>query len=385
MYDHAPSPSEPRAELAAARRAAHLAVTAGLTAALVVAGGLGPWARAAYAASADTEAELAALTEQVRDAAATHSEATANAAELDRQIAEQAEEILRIEQEVIPEQRDRASRAAANLYKMRESSSNIVSMLLSASSLSDFITQTKYLTSIQDDNVQALEEYESACAELEAKLAELSAARDQAGAETQRAADALAQASSAQQALEERAASEDAAEAAAARAAADEAAALQAQMEQEAVAADGGAGQTGGSDQGSAGSGDAGSSGGSASEAPSAPSAPADDAPSSDGGSSADEGGWLSGVASHYGTGDGLMGALTASGEPVTETSMGIAMLNVPLGTMVEIRYNGRSVIARVNDRGPYAHGRVIDMQPAVARALGFLSVGVDTVEYRFL
>ncbi len=375
MYDHAPSPSEPRAELTAARRAAHLAVTAGLTAALVVAGGLGPWARAAYAASADTEAELAALTEQVRDAAATHSEATANAAELDRQIAEQAEEILRIEQEVIPEQRDRASRAAANLYKMRESSSNIVSMLLSASSLSDFITQTKYLTSIQDDNVRALEEYESACAELEAKLAELSAARDQAGAETQRAADALAQASSAQQALEERAA----------RAAADEAAALQAQMEQEAAAADGGAGQTGGSDQGSAGSGDAGSSGGSASEAPSAPSAPADDAPSSDGGSSADEGGWLSGVASHYGTGDGLMGALTASGEPVTETSMGIAMLNVPLGTMVEIRYNGRSVIARVNDRGPYAHGRVIDMQPAVARALGFLSVGVDTVEYRFL
>mgnify|MGYP000835847717 FL=1 len=79
------------------------------------------------------------------------------------------------------------------------------------------------------------------------------------------------------------------------------------------------------------------------------------------------------------------MGGTTASGEKVTETSMGIAMLNVPLGTRVEIRYGGRSVIAYVNDRGPYAHGRVIDMQPAVARALNFVSVGVGTVQYRFL
>ena len=42
-------------------------------------------------------------------------------------------------------------------------------------------------------------------------------------------------------------------------------------------------------------------------------------------------------------------------------------------------------MIAYVNDRGPYVHGRVIDMQPAVARALNFLSVGVATVQYRFL
>ena len=107
--------------------------------------------------------------------------------------------------------------------------------------------------------------------------------------------------------------------------------------------------------------------------------------PEPDSGSSSNESGWLSGVASHYGTGDGFMGGVTASGDIVTETSMGVAMLNVPLGTYVEIRYNGRSVIAVVNDRGPYVHGRVIDMQPAVARALGFLSVGVDTVQYRFL
>ena len=74
-------------------------------------------------------------------------------------------------------------------------------------------------------------------------------------------------------------------------------------------------------------------------------------------------------MASYYGIGDGFMGGTTANGETVTETSMGIAMLNVPFGSRVEIRYGGRSVIAYVNDRGPYVHGRVIDMQPAVARA----------------
>ena len=95
--------------------------------------------------------------------------------------------------------------------------------------------------------------------------------------------------------------------------------------------------------------------------------------------------GWKSGVASYYGIGDGFMGGTTASGAIVTESSMGVAMLNVPLGTYVEISYGGKSVIAVVNDRGPYVHGRVIDMQPAVARALGFVSVGVGTVQYRFL
>ncbi len=79
------------------------------------------------------------------------------------------------------------------------------------------------------------------------------------------------------------------------------------------------------------------------------------------------------------------MGGTTANGSIVTETSMGIAMLNVPFGTYVEISYGGKSVVAVVNDRGPYAAGRVIDMQPAVARALNFLDVGVATVQYRFL
>ncbi len=95
--------------------------------------------------------------------------------------------------------------------------------------------------------------------------------------------------------------------------------------------------------------------------------------------------GWHSGLASHYGIDDGFMGGTCADGSIVTETSMGVAMRSVPLGTKVEISYNGRTVVATVVDRGPYHGNRVIDLQPAVARALGTVEAGVVTVQYRFL
>lgn len=375
-----------------ARPWARIACTAGLTVALGLTGTLAPFAQAAYAATPETLAELQQLSDQVAQAAATHSEATARAAELNSQIEEQANEILHIEQDVMPEYRERASEAASRLYKMRETTGNIMTLLFNAPSFSDFITQLKYLDTIQDENVSVLQDLEEASAELSAKVAELSQAKDEAMVEEQRASDALAQVSAAQAQMEQRAASEDAAEAEAARRAADEAAAVQQQMQQQSgavdatapVADDGAAtdqpatSQPAGdqaSEQAPAPEQGSGSEGGAVESAPDT---------STDTGSDSSSG-WMSGVASHYGTGDGLMGSATASGEPVTESSMCIAMLNVPLGTMVEIRYGGKTVVARVNDRGPYIHGRVIDMQPAVARALGFISVGVGTVEYRIL
>lgn len=357
-----------------------IACTAGLAAVLGLTGAFGPFVSVAHAATAETTVELDRLTEQVAQAQATHSDAIARATELNDQIAQQADEILHLEQDVMPVYRERAAEAASRLYKMHETSGNIISLLFSASSFSDFITQMKYLNAIQDDNASVLADLEEASAELNAKMAELTQAKDDALSEGQKAADALDQVSAAQAALEERAASEDAAEAEAARKAADEAAAIQAQMqhqyEQTSAAtesADDAISQQPEQDPAQ----DA-----SESETPQE-SEPAPETPQDS--SSDSESGWMTGVASHYGTGDGLMGSLTASGEPVTETSMCIAMLDVPLGTKVEIRYGGKTVVACVNDRGPYAHGRVIDMQPAVARALDFISVGVGTVEYRIL
>lgn len=351
---------------------ARIACVAGLTAALVGGSCLGVAPCSAYAATAQTETELAALTQQVNSAATTYQQATDRVNELNEQISEMADEILDFEQNKLPEQQQKASDAAANLYKLHVASPNVMSMLLNSASLGDLITQGKYLTTIQDDNTAELERLNAMHEELEAKMEELSSAKDEAEQEQQKASDALTSAQSAQAQMAARAQSEDAAEAEAARKAAEEAAATTAQMQQQ-----GSVSNSNGSSQGS----NAGSAG-------SAGSGSSTQQPSGTGGSSSgttSTSSWKSGVASYYGIGDGFMGGTTASGAIVTESSMGVAMLNVPLGTYVEISYGGRSVIAVVNDRGPYVHGRVIDMQPAVARALGFLSVGVGTVQYRFL
>lgn len=351
---------------------ARIACVAGLTAVLVGGSCLGVAPCSAYAATAQTETELAALTQQVNSAATTYQQATDRVNELNEQISEMADEILDFEQNKLPEQQQKASDAAANLYKLHVASPNVMSMLLNSASLGDLITQGKYLTTIQDDNTAELERLNAMHEELEAKMEELSSAKDEAEQEQQKASEALASAQSAQAQMAARAQSEDAAEAEAARKAAEEAAATTAQMQQ----------------QGSVSNSNGSSQGGNAGSAGSAGSGSSTQQPSGTGGSSSgttSTSSWKSGVASYYGIGDGFMGGTTASGAIVTESSMGVAMLNVPLGTYVEISYGGRSVIAVVNDRGPYVHGRVIDMQPAVARALGFLSVGVGTVQYRFL
>ena len=351
---------------------ARIACVAGLTAVLVGGSCLGVAPCSAYAATAQTETELAALTQQVNSAATTYQQATDRVNELNEQISEMADEILDFEQNKLPEQQQKASDAAANLYKLHVASPNVMSMLLNSASLGDLITQGKYLTTIQDDNPAELERLNAMHEELEAKMEELSSAKDEAEQEQQKASEALASAQSAQAQMAACAQSEDAAEAEAARKAAEEAAATTAQMQQQRSVSN-----SNGSSQGS-----------NAGNAGSANSSSSTQQPSGTGGSSSgttSTSSWKSGVASYYGIGDGFMGGTTASGAIVTESSMGVAMLNVPLGTYVEISYGGRSVIAVVNDRGPYVHGRVIDMQPAVARALGFLSVGVGTVQYRFL
>ena len=343
---------------------ARIACVAGLTAVLVGGSCLGVAPCSAYAATAQTEAELATLTQQVNSAATTYQQATDRVNELNEQISEMADEILDFEQNKLPEQQQKASDAAANLYKLQVASPNVMSMLLNSASLGDLITQGKYLSTIQDDNTAELECLNAMHEELESKMEELSSAKDEAEQEQQKASEALASAQSAQAQMAARAQSEDAAEAEAARKAAEEAAATTAQMQQQ------GSGSNGSNQDGNAGS-------SSSTQQPSGSGSASSGTVSTSG--------WRSGVASYYGIGDGFMGGTTASGAIVTESSMGVAMLNVPLGTYVEISYGGRSVIAVVNDRGPYVHGRVIDMQPAVARALGFLSVGVGTVQYRFL
>jgi len=51
-----------------------------------------------------------------------------------------------------------------------------------------------------------------------------------------------------------------------------------------------------------------------------------------------------------------------------------------PLGSMVTVSYRGRSVRCRINDRGPFIKGRVIDVSTSAARALGMIEAGVVLV-----
>ncbi|MDQ2084196.1 septal ring lytic transglycosylase RlpA family protein [Xanthobacteraceae bacterium Astr-EGSB] len=75
-----------------------------------------------------------------------------------------------------------------------------------------------------------------------------------------------------------------------------------------------------------------------------------------------------SGVASVY------SGGKTANGERAHAHGMTAAHRTLPFGTMVRVthRKSGKSVVVRINDRGPFIRGRVIDLTPAAARALGF-------------
>lgn len=78
-------------------------------------------------------------------------------------------------------------------------------------------------------------------------------------------------------------------------------------------------------------------------------------------------------------------GRKTAYGERVRPEALEGAHRLYPLNTLVEVTNldNQRSVIVRINDRGPFAHGRVIDLTHAAARALGMISKGVANVSLR--
>ena len=91
------------------------------------------------------------------------------------------------------------------------------------------------------------------------------------------------------------------------------------------------------------------------------------------------------GQASWYGP--RFHGRLTASGERYDMYALTAAHKTLPFGTVVRVRSSvlGREVDVRINDRGPFAPGRVIDVSRAAAEALGLLDVGVTEVSLRLL
>jgi rare lipoprotein A len=83
-----------------------------------------------------------------------------------------------------------------------------------------------------------------------------------------------------------------------------------------------------------------------------------------------------SGIASIY------SGGRTANGEHARASGLTAAHRTLPFGTMVRVtnQRSGRSVVVRINDRGPFIRGRVIDVTPAAAHVLGFSGLAPVTL-----
>jgi rare lipoprotein A len=88
----------------------------------------------------------------------------------------------------------------------------------------------------------------------------------------------------------------------------------------------------------------------------------------------------ITGQASWYGP--GFDGGRTANGESFNQYAMTAAHKTLPFGTQVRVTNlnNGRSVVVRINDRGPYAGGRVLDLSKGAATQIGVISSGVAPV-----
>lgn len=93
----------------------------------------------------------------------------------------------------------------------------------------------------------------------------------------------------------------------------------------------------------------------------------------------------LTGMASWYGP--GFHGRRSASGETFNQNAMTAAHRTLPFGTEIRVTNlnNQRQVIVRVNDRGPYGHGRVLDLSEAAAREIGLTQSGVGMVQIEVL
>ena len=92
-----------------------------------------------------------------------------------------------------------------------------------------------------------------------------------------------------------------------------------------------------------------------------------------------------SGVASYYA--DKFNGRRTANGERFDNTAMTAAHPSLPFGTLIEVTNmrNGKKVVVRVNDRGPYTHARVLDLSRNAARQLGMHNTGTAKVKVAVL
>lgn len=90
------------------------------------------------------------------------------------------------------------------------------------------------------------------------------------------------------------------------------------------------------------------------------------------------------GIASYYA--DFYEGRTTANGEIYRQNKITAAHKSLPFGTKVEVTNlaNNKTVLVRINDRGPYVRGRIIDLTKAAAKEIDMIGAGVVRVKIRY-
>jgi len=82
---------------------------------------------------------------------------------------------------------------------------------------------------------------------------------------------------------------------------------------------------------------------------------------------------------------DKLQGRKSASGEPYDRALLTAAHKTLPFGTRVKVTHKHNTVTVRINDRGPFTAGRIVDLSPTAARALGIDPQGIGQVRLEVL
>lgn len=321
-------------------------------------------ASSAYADDlSDAQAALSSAQSQLDALTAEYDELVKQAETLDQEIADTTQRVVDAQSKMVAGQED-LGETVSTAYKTGEQNS-LINIFLSSETFEDFSRNLSYYTKIQEDQAEQVEtqrqlrdEFNSALDELNKQQDEQDEILKQAQNKVSEAEKVVSDASSKVSALE------------AEQLAAQAAAMAQQEQEEQSQAAVSPSWNTkpGG-----------GSSGGNDNSTP---------APQ----------GWKTGSASAYGGSSDKSTpnpGVTASGAICNDSSMGVA---IPMawknyrsyfGHAIEINYNGKTVVATINDCGGLAGGaRSLDLQPGVFKAFGFSTCqawGVRTVSYRIL
>lgn len=345
----------------------------------------------------DAQNALSAAEARMSQIASEHEALVKQAEELQQQIDEATRGVMDA-QAAAQTGRNKLGTYATQEYKTGGIS--LIKVLLESQSISDLVNNMQYFDAIQEDQARQIAEQKQLEATFNDALDDLNKKKDE---QVKAISDAEAKQTEAQQVVAQATAhlsdAQAAAEAARLAELQKQAEALKAQQEAQSQTEQAPAEESKGAAEKAeeSGNGAASNSGNQSSSGSSSGSSNSNGSGSNNSNSSnTSTSGWQSGVVSAYGsTSDGTLGAHTATGAIVSESSMGVAVpMSMPnyrsyFGRSVEISYGGRTVVAVVNDCGGLGGGsRALDLQPGVWKALGASSCfdwGVRTVSYRFL